>query len=354
MKNGRTVEIILFFLIINFFVVLAGCAKFTKSESENLAPFAEQTINLIGTLEFSLTDSEIIYLRDIHNYINMDEPYERYLKLETQVGNMLIALITYSLQIVSISEQNISDNRKANQIADVVLALNELIKKDEVLFNENRDEDKINEIIAQVRQQQDYLQALRLLLPLINEFSAHAGRVLDELDREKQKVSLLIDEAVDRKYASVIELHKEMRKVKDDMFRTLINLSRYSVTRDPFYLDKMKSYGMFSVLKAAGNKKSLSNAVLEQLHKDVTTEMRLVNENYEQLLPDIREYQKYHKELLVLTESKEDAIREARLIFLIWARAYHKMASGKTDPAEWFDIMDTGKLLIGAAKASGI
>lgn len=355
MNIGNSVMNIRFILIIYSLVFITGCDKFTKKETENLAPFAEQTIDLIGTLEFSLTDSEILYLRDIHNYIEMDDPYGRYIALENQAGNMLAAVITYSLQIVRISEQNISDSEKANQIADVVLELTNLIRDDEVIINKNRDDEKINKTIEKVRQQEEYLEALRLLMPLINEFSAHAGRVLNELDKEKQKVSLTIDAAIDKKYASAIELHEEIREVKDDMFRTLVNLSRYSITKDPAYLEKMKSYGMFSVLAVIKNKKSLSTAEIEQLHKAITAELHIVNENYSQLLPDIKEYQQNHKELLQLTESKEDAIREARLTFIIWARAYQKMASGKTGPAEWFDISDTGMLLFGAAKrASGI
>ena len=336
-------------------VLLSGCEKFVKQESENLAPFAQQTIDLVGTLEYSLTDSEVLYLRDIADHIDEDDPFARYLALEDQVGNMLIALVTYSLQIVTISEQDISDNDKANLIADVVVALIELVRQDEVIVNENRDDEAIDSILAQVRQQEEYLDALRLLMPLINEFSAHAGRVLNELDVEKQKAALLIDAAIDKKYASAIELNKEMRAAKDDMFRTLVNLSQYSVTRDKVYLDKMRSYGMFSVLIATENKKSLSTKELVQLHEAVTAELRVVNENYAQLMPDIREYQRSHMELLELIESKEDAIREARLTFLVWSRAYQKMASGKTDPAEWFDISETGQLLVGAAKkAAGL
>ena len=101
-----------FLLVISFLVLLSGCEKFVKQESENLAPFAEQTIDLIGTLEYSLTDSEVLYLRNIHEYIDMEEPYARYFALENQVGNMLVALITYSIQIVTISEQDISENKK--------------------------------------------------------------------------------------------------------------------------------------------------------------------------------------------------------------------------------------------------
>ena len=343
------------FIAILSTLLLFGCEKFVKVESENLAPFAEQTIDLIGTLEYSLTDAEVLYLRNIHEYIDVEDPYARYFALENQVGNMLVALVTYSIQIVTISEQDIPENEKSNLLADVIVALIELIREDEVVVNPNRDEEKINEIITQVRQQEEYLQALRMLMPLINEFSAHAGRVLNELDKEKQKAALLIEAAIDKKYANAIALHNEMRAAKDDMFLTLVNLSRYSVTRDPVYFDKMKSYGMFSVLAATENKKSLDTRELAQLHQALTAELSLVNENYKQLMPDILEYQQYHKELLELVESKEDAIREARLTFLVWTRAYQRMASGKEDPAEWFDISDTGKLLFGAAKrAAGI
>lgn len=355
MKIGHFNQVMRFLIAGYLLVFLTGCEKFVKKESENLAPFSKQTIDLVGTIEYSLNNTQVLYLREIHDYIEVENPYERYFALENQVENMLTALVAYSLQIVAISEQNITDNEKSNLIADVVLELVGLVRKDEVVVNTNRDDEKNEEVIAQVRQSEEYLAALRLLLPLINEFSAHAGRVLDELANENQKLVLLIDSAIDKKYASALELKNELRMVKDDMYRTLINLSQYSLTKDTAYFEKMKSYGMFSVQAATKNKKSLNSKEMAQLHKDITAELRVLNENYSQLLPDIREYQQSHKELLELIEFKEDAIGEARLTFVVWSRAYQKMASGKTDPAEWFDISDSGALIFGVAKkAAGI
>lgn len=336
-------------------LLLASCDKFVKQESENLAPFVEQTLDLIGTLEYSLDDAEMLYLREIQDYIDVEDPYARYLALENQAGNMLIALAAYSMQIVAISEQNITDNEKANRLADVVIKLVELARADEVVVNPYRDDENSQQVIDQVRQSQDYLAALRLLAPLINDFSAHGGRVLDELQKEKQKVTLLIEEAIDRKYGAVVDLHQEIRTVKDDMFRTLINLSKYSATRDQAYFVKMKSYGLFSVQLATENKKSLNNRELAQLHQAITAELSAVNENYQQLQPDVKEYLASHRELARIVESKENAIAEARLTFVAWSRAYQKMASGKDDPAEWFDISDSGALLFGAARrAAGL
>ena len=336
-------------------LLLCGCDKFVKGESEDLAPFAKQTIEMIGSLEYDLNESEIVYLRNIHNYFEDEDSYKRYLALENQVGNMLTALIVYSMQIVTISESDATENTKANKIADVVLELSDLVRKDQVVKNENRDALNIQEIISSVRKSQDYLQALRLLLPLINEFSAHAGRVLDELQLEKSRVAVLIDSAIDKKYSSAVRFHNELRQVKDDMYDTLYYLSQYGVTGDDNHLKNMLSYGMYDVQVALKNKKSLSAKEQEKLHRDITVRLHTVNENFEQLSPDVHEYYESVRELTQALEGTDDGIREARLTFILWTRAYQSMASGKTDPAEWFAISDTGALLFGAAKrAAGI
>jgi len=104
-------------------VVLTGCSKFLKQESENLTPFANQTISLVSNLEYGLSDNEILYLRKIDDYIDEDNAFDRFEALESQVGNQLKALVTYSMQIVTISEQDISENKKSNELADILVSL---------------------------------------------------------------------------------------------------------------------------------------------------------------------------------------------------------------------------------------
>ena len=58
--------LVLFTLI----VTVTGCSKFLKSESENLAPFANQSIALVSSLNYGLSDNEILYLRKIDDYID--------------------------------------------------------------------------------------------------------------------------------------------------------------------------------------------------------------------------------------------------------------------------------------------
>ena len=58
-------------------LLLCSCEKFVKGESENLAPFSAQTIDLIGSLEYSLNESELIHLRSIDRYFEKEDTLDR-------------------------------------------------------------------------------------------------------------------------------------------------------------------------------------------------------------------------------------------------------------------------------------
>ena len=334
---------------------LTGCSKFLKQESENLTPFANQTISLVSSLEYGLSDNEILYLRKIDDYIDEDNVFDRFDALENQIGNQLKALVTYSMQMVTISEQDISENKKSNELADILVSLSALVKGDEVIVDKNRDEVKNRDILTRVRASEDYLESLRILLPAINEFSTHALTILDELELEKRKVVQHLDTAIDKKYGPAIEFEHELRLIRNNYYDSVLALSKYAATRDAKYIDEARGSGVLPVVDALRGKKSLTNKEILNLHKIITGRMAMVNENYNQLKPDYDEYFNSHNELKKIGNAKDQGIKEARLTFIIWSRAYQKMAMGKADPAEWFDISESGTLLMGAAgRAAGL
>lgn len=338
-------------IVIISLLVISGCTKFTKQQSENIAPFATQTISLIGGLERNLTKSQEIYLRRIDNYVG-DEgaPTERVISLQNQVDDMLTALTVYSIQIVTISEQNITVNEKANHLADVLEALQEYVLDDPFIESEAHNEQASKELIANVRQGENYLETLRMLSPAINEFSAHAGLVLNELDKERKKLVDFYAEAIDSKFGFALEMEKILRTVRNRQYQTLIAAVHYRDTRDPVYIDEMRKQAVIAVMKVIKNKKKLSDEELLQIHSITTNRLSVLNEKYQYLSPDIEAYHASHLELQAISDIKETATREARHTFIVWSRAYQRMAAGKADPAEWFDISESGTLLFDAAR----
>jgi hypothetical protein len=342
-------------ILLTVIVTLTGCSKFLKRESENLTPFANQTISLVSNLGYGLSDNEILYLRKIDDYIDEDNVFNRFEALENQIGNQLKALVTYSMQIVTISEQDISENKKSNELADILVSLNSLVHEDEVIVNKNRDVEKNQDMMTRVRASEDYLVSLRILLPAINEFSAHAIIVLDELELEKRKVVQHLDSAIDKKYGLAIDFEHALRLRRNNYYSSILALSNYAATRDAKYIEQARAIGVLPVVDAIQGKKVLTNKELIALHRTITERMTMVNENYTQLKPDYDEYFKSHNELKKIVKAKDKGIKEARLTFIVWSRAYQKMAMGKTDPAEWFDVSESGTLFMGAAgRAAGL
>ncbi len=332
-------------------LVVAGCAKFTKQQSENIAPFSTQTISMIGGLERNLSKSQEIYLRRIDSYVGEEgAPTERIINLQKQVDDMLTAITVYSIQIVTISEQSISENKKANLLADVLEALQEYVLNDPYIKNAVLNEQANQELIAKVRQSEDYLGALRMLSPSINEFSAHAGLVLDELEKERKKLQNIYAEAIDVKYGRALEMEVVLRAIRNRQYDTMIAAVNYRNTHDPAYIDEMRKQAVIHVKKVIKNKKKLSDEELRLIHDITTDRLSTLNEKDKYLSPDIEDYHASHRELQAISDKKEAAIRESRHAFIVWARAYQRMAAGKTDPAEWFDISDSGTLLFGAAR----
>ena len=330
-------------------VALPGCTKFLKQESENLTPFANQTISLVSSLDYGLSDNEVLYLREIEDYIDEDNPFDRFDALENQVGNQLKALVTYSIQIVTISERDISENKKSNELADILMSLNTLVREDEIIVDKSIDAEENKKILARVRASEDYLESLRILLPAINKFSAHAIKVLDELEIEKRIIVQHFDSAIDKKYGKAIAFEHELRLIRNKYYDSIIALSKYVDTRDVKYIEQARASNVLPVVEVLKGKKSLTTKEILSLHKIMTERMTMVNVNYNQLKPDYDDYFTSHNELKKITAAKDAGIKEARLTFIIWSRAYQKMALGKTDPAEWFDVSESGGLLMGVA-----
>lgn len=340
-----------FVISVSITFLLTGCSssKWLKTQDANLAPFAEQTISMVGELNYSVSREQIIYLRSMVDYMGGTEFLVRYRALTTQVIRMLKGMVAYSLQVVAISEQSIPVEKKVNALADMIIALERPVLEDDIVqFPITREE--FDTIIKNIRASETYLEALQHSTPLMNKFQQHAGNVLDETKAELAALSLKINDAIDQKYAATREFYEEWRMIRDDYYKAMTQLSRYVTTKDPKYLKQAKKSRIIPLRLALKGKTSLSGPELIKLHNRLTERMRVFTENSKFVEKDIYNYHKTILELEEIVKNHEDGMKLIRLTFIAWSRAYGRMAAGKTNPAEWFDISETGGMLMGAAR----
>lgn len=334
-------------------LLLSGCfgSKFTSSQSANLTPFSQQTIQMVGAINYNISSDQAVYLRDIANYMGGQSVFDNYIKLEKQIIILMKAAVVYSLQVVAISEQEILVNKKVNALADTILVLDKTMHSENIV-SEPRDEEKFNQDIEKIRHSKTYLLALQNSTRIINNFSQLAGKVLDNLRNEQNLLANQMDKAIDSKYAESIRFANKLRSLRIDYYKALTLLTDYGQNRKPETLAELRTIPIYTLQQSLKGRKTLGSVDINRIQTRLIKRVKILNSNYDLLLPDIDMYYKSLSELYEILQRKDLAIKSARLFFIAWSRAYGRMAAGKTDPAEWFDVTDTGGLLFGAAKSA--
>lgn len=332
---------------------ISGCtSKFFKTKSANLSPFARQTISMVGKLHYDLTGSEHLYLSDVKSYIDEPEPFKNYFSLEEQVSRSLKGIIAYSLQVVSISEQNISVAKKNQALGNVLLKLRDYIfqKNGIKLFPEKKQ--ILSNSLEKINVSETYIQALEHAQILINVYNAYIGKILDELKKEQALVASKIRRAITKKYAVSIDFEKELRKIQQRHYKALLLVSRYSDTRDRKIIPQIRKLGINPINKILKNRNAVGKDDLFRIYEVSTQRLSALYKSQEHVLPEINLFHKSNHELNQLLKRKLNAVKQVRLIVIAWSRAHGRMAVGIENPAEWYDVSETGNLLFGAAQKS--
>ncbi|HID49252.1 MAG TPA: hypothetical protein EYP40_06540 [Chromatiales bacterium] len=333
--------------------LLGGCfaSKFTPTERPNLTPFSDQTIQMVGAVNYNISSDQAVYLRDIASYMGGQRVFDHYVNLERNIINLMKAAVVYSLRVVAISEQEVPEAKKVNALADTIVVLDKNLRVAENLSG-TRDGEQFAQDIEKIRHSKSYLEALQNSTRIINDFSQGAGEILDELRNEQNLLANQMDKAIDRKYAESIRFANKLRDLRIDYYKALTLLTDYSQHRDPETLAGLRAIPIHALRYSLRNKQELTIEDINRIQTRLIKQVKILHDNYRVLQPDLDMYYKSLAELYDILQRKDTAIKSARLFFIAWSRAYGRMAAGRTDPAEWFDVTDTGGLLFGAAKSA--
>ena len=336
-RSNRTftrLSIFALFLLLAF--VLAGCAgsskrgKFTKGKTVNLAPFADQTIAMLGGVDYGFAKDESILTREYFDFESQQA--KKFIELLDEVDRELTEIMAYSLQIVTLGESNRTGPEKAVAYADYIDKLDKpLLGKPGVRITR----EKYDEILNRVRAQETMLDALRTAQPLVNEVSRYTDGVLAELEDFTWKYALTIESRINSTYQESLNFNKTLGVRSDSLMQALRLLMDYK-NGDNKALSKLANTHVIRSMGAKTSKRFSAKDV-QAIEKYLVDELTTVHNIYQQISPVIKEYRQTMAELDRLYDTTLTDIRKLRLAVNVWGRAHNRMASGKTDPAEWFD-----------------
>ena len=312
---------------------LAGCAswkgKFSGTKEADVGIFADQTIATMTDPDLGLPVGKSVYVRD---YVVQSEPEEQeFSKLEKELDRRLLTLVQYSVALVDIAETSKTDAEKVEKYVNFLKALQKQAEERAEL-----EPGYYDSVIETIAQQEKFHEALQAAQPILNASGRGYQKLLDKLDKSLKVLEAKLDRKIDERFATVIKYQKALEEEK---YAILIALGRLYQTYkgEPEAFQELRDSGVIRK-KSLLPKGAPSDDDLSKIAEHLIKRLDITHKIWLEIEPDWELYRATHRELDELYTLIRIGINRTRASVIIWARAHQKMASGKTNPAEWFDI----------------
>ena len=320
-------------------LLLTGCSSFKSKKRLDMGRFAEDMIAVAGEIQYSLGQQEPVYLRDYR-----DTPELLFMEQGAERAKQLIrGVIAYSIQLVTVGDSRKPEHEKAQALAGYLEeVLPPVLDASGPTLAITHAE--VDTILANIRSQSKYLDAIGAAQPVIDEIAIASGEIFDEL-------KLRMDAAVDAVRHRIETKYRDSR-VADDLLRkrqlyTVYNIAYLPQIRlgVPDAADSLlaREPSLTSLIDVHDGIDSVEAQRIEERMIWLLDNLRAVRD---QLAPDIETYYREQRELDQINAVWSAELRKARVSVVAWARAHKRMAQGVTDPAE-IDVLGI------ARKASG-
>jgi hypothetical protein len=322
---------------------LSGCAsmqgKFSSTNTENLGPFASQTIAVVGESDFGFTEQRAVYIRE---YLPEKE-YAEFLEHSEASDALFTAIINYSMNIVNLSESGATNAERVNGYADYVAGF-----RKEAITTLGGTSDDQQALVAKIREADDYLDALRTAQPLINAVQRYGETQLADIEKSTTQLAVMTEAGIEDEYATLVEYTELLEGKRNEILLALQRIYQYE-SGDTEALQLLSDSNITRSMKQPLGKNP-SEEKLRALESHLISRLESLSAVAKTIEPDWAQYRQTHEELDRLHAKVLAEIRHARLSLLSWGRAHRLMAEGKTDPAEWFSLSTATGALLKAGK----
>ena len=209
MKNRKLGLIVLIFLV----STLAGCGgKFMKTQSEDLARFADQTISMVDDISVGIEKARTITVQQL---IDWEDPeVKEYARLRKEINVVFRGIVLYSLDIVAISEADKSGEEKCATLAEYLKHIEEPLEEQSDVEIRLTPE-QFNEMLNNIRAQDKLLDGLIAAQPLINEVARYGDAILEQMRFRLISIDKQLSAAVEHRFGYLdalgISLEEKLR-----------------------------------------------------------------------------------------------------------------------------------------------
>lgn len=325
-------------------VLISGCAsynrKFKSKSVADIGMFADSTIAMLGDLNLNLNREETLLVR---RFVDFSLPEEKRVEeMADELVEMLEAIVSYSIEIVNMSELDVAETSRVQLYADYLVRYRaDMLRTGEI------DAESFDSTIEEVAGQETFVEALRKAQPLLNASVLEGALNIGELVTALESLALKVDSRIDAEYADIIDFRAKLEDEKFDILTAVAIIYDAYRLEDP-NLDALRDSGVIWTPEIIPEGRPTRDD-LRMIGDHLASRMQALETAQNAIEPNWQDYLDTHRELDKIIDETILSVQQARIMMLTWVRAHQKMASGRVDPAEWFDVGEVTKSLIRSA-----
>jgi hypothetical protein len=321
--------------LLALFALCTGCKKFQSERVIDFAPFAEQTIASVSTLDANLARRRRVLIVDYSRSYDEEAvaEFDRHIKV---LESILEEMIEYSVLVAKLTHSEATEPEQVQLLADYLARYRDAMKAG--ALTEDLDVEEFDRILENVRQQPTMLSAMNQAQPLINEAGRLAavttGRIRDIVSEYDESIT----DEIEADFGDVLAYRKQYELERRRLLDALAGIYRFRQGEEGA-LDEVFASGVFSasqkeMLEQSGNPVDASAEAM------LISRFESLKKVADRLQPDFDHYIALQREVDASVAEFDEELRATWGVIFVWTRAHAKMAQGVIDPAEWFDMND--------------
>ena len=329
-------------LLLAAWMILAslGCSHFTPSTSANLAPFAEQTLAMAGSIDHSLGQGRLVYAR----HLAQGPETARYKESLGKLQGHVRGIVAYSLQVVTVAESGLPADEKAKELAGFLDRLIDHISPDADVRS-NLDKENVLAIIESVRAQESLMDALREAQPLVDEAGTATLAIINELTDSGAAAEAEIAGAIQERHGAMMRYAGIFKRQQAEVLEGLTLVDGYWKGDDLALEPLRESAPRFMAgVPPVGEMTADDVRLIEQRFFGRLEELDQARQS---MASDLDVYFEQMQELDRLSHSSTTALRTARVAVHLWVKTHRQLSRGITKPAT-FDLFKITESLVGS------
>ena len=311
---------------------LGGCATvkegFVGEVTADVEPFAQATIDFLGSETIDFRENELIYLRF---YVrDEDQAIQQLRDTLALADDIRDDVVFYSVELVRISESHTDEAAKAIDLADTLARE----FREHYLSRIEIPESEFDAALANVRAQDNFLDALQAVQPLINRAGEYfEALVRDAEDNAVPRARAVIDERIEEEFSAVIKQLEVIHKRRYALMTGLQKIRAYRLGNSDalanFNDPNIVANRQFALSESPsdGELDAVKDYLIAELQKEDVI-LGLLEQDVEDYIATRAEFEREISEVYA-------GLYIARRQLVAWTRAHQDLANGVRNPGKW-------------------